>query len=260
VHGQETNSAGTKIRTEAQQADLATQPIPSNMEFVTEMLQKQLKKDREAIGKVEDVAFDLETEHLALLIASNRTSDDSKRYALVPFIPGDRLIQFDWEKKLTLQTLPPSVARAEAAELYRDYKQAVYWIDFAKKKLADSKASFDEKGFSLTFYSTLKRRSVVDSEGTPVGEVDDVAVKSSNGEILYIVMLSSNAESRAVPLGAFVSEEGSDHWSIDLTAEQILKFQPFQAKSRPIRVDRGWEEYVAVKYGRGGLQTSKKIE
>ncbi len=260
VLGQETNPSGTKVGTELQQSDLGSQPIPSNIEFVSDMLKKQLKKDLDAIGKVEDVAFDLETEHLALLVASNGMTGESKRYALLPFIPGDRLIQFGWEKKLTLQTQPLSFGRAQATELYRDYKQTVYWVDFAKKKLAASNAPFDDKDFSLTFYSNLKKRTVVDSAGTAVGKIEDVAVRSSNGELLYIVMLSSNGGRRAVPLGAFVSDEGSDHWSIDLTAEQIFKFLPFQTTSPPTGVDRGWEEYVAVKYGRGGLQTSKKVE
>jgi len=221
------------------------------------MLNKQLKKNSEAIGTIADVAFDLETQHLALIVASNGETDELKRYTLLPFIPGDHLIQFGWEKKLTLQTQPPSVVRAQAAELYRDYKQTIYWMDFVKKKLADSEAVFDDKEFSLTFYSTIKQWPVVDSEGIPVGKVDDVAVRSSDGEIEYVVMLSSDDELRAIPLGAFVSEDGSRHWSIDLKAEQILKFQPFPAKSRASKVDRGWEEYVAVKYGRGGLQASK---
>jgi sporulation protein YlmC with PRC-barrel domain len=230
------------------------------MEFISKLLQTDLKKGRESLGKVVDVAFDLETGHLALLVASSGTSDLSKRYALLPFIPGDRLIQFDWEKKLTLQSQPLTAARAEAAELYRDYKQAIYWIDFAKKKMADSKGVFDEKDYALTFYSTLVQRPIVDMDGTPIGKVDDVAIKSANGEILYMVMLSDDSEKRAIPLAAFVGDQRPDSWSIELMAAQIFKFKPFTLKDPPIEVERGWEEYVATRYGRSGLQAKKKVE
>lgn len=240
------------------QSQGTTLPIPSNMEFVSKLLQTELKKDRETIGKLDDVALDLETEHLALLVASNRSADQSKRFALLPFLPGDQLIQYDWEKKLTLQTRPLSAARSQAAELYREYKQALYWIDFAKKKLQDTNEVFDEEKFALTFFSTLKEKTVVDMEGHSVGNVADVAIKASNGEVLYIVMVSGDGEKRAIPLGAFVNERAEDEWLIELSREQILQFKPFFEKTPPIRVDRGWEEYVSVRYGRGGLQARKK--
>lgn len=260
LYAQTTAPSGSKVGAEIRESDLQSTPLPSNIEFVSKLLQTELKKDRDTLGKVEDVAFDLETEHLAILVASNGTREQSKRYALLPFIPGDRLIQFDWEKKLTLQTQPLSAARAQAAELYRDHKQAVYWIDFAKKKIADSKGAFDEQDYPLTFYSTLKQWPVVDKEGKLIGKVDDVAIKSANGEILYIVMVSNDSAKRAIPLGAFVGEDASSHWSIELDAKQILKFKPFDLKAPPIEVDRGWVEYVATRYGRGGLQTTKKVE
>ncbi len=260
IYGQETDPTGTKVGTEIQQSDLATPPIPNSVELVSKLLQSHLKKELRPIGIVDDAAFDLETEHLALLIVSNGETGESKRYSLLPFIPGDQLIQFNWEKKLTLQSQPRSVARAEVAELYRNFKKAVYWSDFAKKKLQDTNMAFDEKDFALTFYSSLKALPVVDSKGSIVGKLVDMAIKNSNGEILYVVLESDDKAKRAIPLGAFVSEKGEENWSIELDKEQILKFKPFVPEVLPSRVDRGWDEYVAVRYGRGGIQSAKKVQ
>ena len=58
------------LSTEIQQSDLATPPIPSTIELVSQLLQTQLKKDQKSLGIVDDVALDLETEHLALLHAA----------------------------------------------------------------------------------------------------------------------------------------------------------------------------------------------
>ncbi len=260
VSGQNIDQLDIKTGIVGPSTEGSTPPIPSNVEFVSKVLQTELKKDSLTIGKVEDVALDLETEHLALLVASNRLTNQSKRYALLPFIPGDKLVQYDWENKLTLQTPPLSAARAEVADLYRDYKQALYWIEFAKKKLSNTHESFDEEKFALTFYSTLKGKRVADNIGESVGKISDVAIKSSSGEVLYVVMISEDGATRAIPLGAFVNEEKKDEWLIELGKEQIFNFKPFLAKTPPIRVDRGWEEYVSVRYGRGGLQARKKVE
>ncbi len=237
-----------------------TLPVPKDLELVSSLLESQLRKDNQSVGRVDDVAFDLETEHLALFVASSGVSEESRRYALIPFVSGDRLIQFDWEKKLTLQSKPLLASRNQASEVYRDYKEVIYWIDFAKKKLSESTGTFNDQDFPLAFFSTIGNFLIADKTGEAVGKVHDVAIKASNGEILYIVVLSRKDEYRAIPLGAFVSDEKPEQWHIDLEAEQIFKFKTFDPKTPPLRVDRGWEEYISTKYGRGGLQGISRVK
>ena len=82
----------------------------------------------------------------------------------------------------------------------------------------------------------------------------DLCIDSSKGDVMYCVMESKNKELRAIPLGAFVMPSTSYRWLIELPRAEILKFAPFDMAAPPSQVDHAWQEYVAVRYGRTGLQ------
>lgn len=67
VNGQTTDPPEIKAGLADLPSALKTAPVPSNMEFISMLLQTELKKDNQTMGRVHDVAFDLETEHLCFL-------------------------------------------------------------------------------------------------------------------------------------------------------------------------------------------------
>ena len=87
--------------------------------------------------------------------------------------------------------------------------------------------------------------------------VEDVAIRASKGTILYMVLRTIDDRRIAIPLGAFAADEKASRWMIELAKDQIIKFEAFDKLSPPSKADSGWLEFVAVKYGRGGLQSKK---
>jgi sporulation protein YlmC with PRC-barrel domain len=257
ANGQQTSSKEEKLSATSQdQVDVLNKPVENQIQLASKLLQTMLTKEDSPLGRIGDLAFDLETEHLAVLVATRSVEGNHIEWTLLPFINGDRLVKFDWENDTKLKTSPMALTRMQANDVYRRYKEAVYWSDFAKLYEKTFGAKFDDQDFKLSFYSSLRKTLVADVNGQVIGRINDVALKASNGTILYMVM-ETEGRFRAVPLGAFVADVEKSRWLIELTKDQILKFKTFEEKSPPAKIDRGWQEYVAVKYGRGGLQTKK---
>ena len=240
-----------------EQAENINKPVESQILMASKLLKTELKKAEMNLGRIEDLAFDLETEHLAVLVLETTETDKQPQWNWIPFVNGDRLIKFAWENKTLLAARPTSMNRMQANELYQSYKKAIYWMEFAIQHDTASGEKFDENDFQLTLLKSIVDKSVVDKFGTAVGHIEDVAISASKGTILYVVMRAIDDRLIAIPLGAFAADEMSSRWVVELAKDQILKFEAFDKSFPPTKADSGWLEFVAVKYGRGGLQTKK---
>ncbi len=259
--GQQPTSAEERLAVLSQdQVEPLNKPIENQIQMASKLLNTELKKDDASVGRIQGLAFDLETEHLAVLIAMRSEAGKEAEWTMLPFVPGDRLVKFGWEKKTTLTTSPMSLTRSQAHEVYRLYKEAVYWIDFATRMESEKGRKFDDQNFHLSLFSSLMKLPIADDQGKVVGQIHDVAIKASNGSIQYVVVQTDDHKMRAIPLGAFVSDEDNKRWFIELNSDQILKFKPFAENAPPSQIDTGWKEYVAVRYGRGGIQSRKKVK
>lgn len=69
----------------------------------------------------------------------------------------------------------------QANDVYRRYKEAVYWSEFAKLYEKKSGQRFGDQDFKLSFDSSLTKILVADINGQVIGRIDDVALKASNG-------------------------------------------------------------------------------
>lgn len=258
AYGQKPSSPEEKLSAISQdQVDPLNKPVENQIQMASKLLKTELTKETSNLGRVEDVAFDLETGHLAILVAAKSEAGKEAEWTMLPFVHGDRLVKFAWEKATKLSTTPMTITRMQVNEVYRLYQQAVYWIEFATHYESDPGHKFDDQNFKLIFFSNLKKMPVADSQGHVIGRIDDVALKASNGMIVYMVMQTEDNRLRAIPLGAFVADEKNNRWFIELSIDQILKFKTFEEKSPPPQIETGWKEYVAVRYGRGGLQANK---
>jgi len=248
-----------RITTTAQEkAEIINKPVARQILMASKLLGTSLKKEAISLGRIEELAFDLETEHLAILLLETSETGKDPQWNLIPFVIGDRLIKFAWENKTRLAARPTSLNRMQANELYRSFKEAIYWIDFAMPRGKASGQKFDDHDFQLTLLKEIVDKPIVDKFGEVVGRIEDVAINASKGTIVYMVLRTIDDRRIAVPLGAFAADGNSSRWMIELAKDQILKFKAIDDLFTPSEADAGWLEFVAVKYGRGGLQSKKK--
>ncbi len=207
--------------------------------------------------KCNELLLDLETAHAALLTVTCPNVDKSDSFeAVLPWasqLPEQPLDADFWKQ---LSRIPPQGAdRAFADQVYSSAKREIYWVD----ELAKSKSSkkFDTEKYELTSLSQLMGQAAQDKSGKSLGKIVDLGINDSTGAIVYCVLESNDSKMRAIPLAAFVANGKSKAWTIDLSREQVFAFEPDSLANPPQSVDRGWQEYVAVKYGRNGLGQSE---
>jgi sporulation protein YlmC with PRC-barrel domain len=225
--------------------------------MASKLMGTELKRGETVLGQIADLVFDLETEHLAVFVLETTETGKQPQWNLFPFVKGDRLIKGEWENRTRIAARPLTFNRMQANEVYRTYKEAIYWLDFAKQLVKSPNKQFDDHDFNLTLLKNILEKPVVDKSGELAGRIEDVAINTSNGTILYLVLQTEDSRRIAIPLGAFVADDNDAQWMIDLAKDQIVKFEGFDQSAPPKKADSGWTEFVAVKYGRGGLQSKK---
>ena len=250
--------AERKIVSELENTENINKPVESQILMASELLRTTMKKGETSLGIIEELVFDLETEHLAIVLLESNEVGKEPQWNMIPFVNGDRLIKFAWENKTRLAVRPTTLNRLQANELYRSFKEAIYWIEYAMQHDNSSSVKFDDHDFQLTLLKNVVDKPIVDKFGEDVGHIEDVAISASRGTILYMVLRTIDDRRIAVPLAAFAADDNVSRWMIELAKDQIIKFKAFDDSSIPSKPDSGWSEFVAVKYGRGGLQSKKK--
>ena len=251
------NEADRRIASAQENAETINKPVESQILMASKLLGTALKKGEMNLGRIEELAFDLETEHLAILLLEANGTGKQPQWNLIPFVNGDRLIKFPWENSTQLAVRPTSLNRMQANELYRSYKEAIYWIEFAMQHDKASGQKFDDHDFQLTLLKGIVDKPILDKFGEVVGRIEDIAISASKGTILYMVLRTIDDRRIAIPLGAFAADDNASRWMIELAKDQIIRFKAFDESSTPTKADSGWLEFVAGKYGRGGLQSKK---
>ncbi len=283
-HAQET--PGKEVLKPDQTLSTSLPAKVKTVKLVSSMLDVDVLQDSKVMGRICDVAFDLETGQLALVVvkatmaggdvsdnkpsASQDQSDKqveqggdatpNERFILLPFVDFDQQDVFEWEDDQTISRLPKALTRAIAQKTYSDVNQDIYWSRYLTELKEELNSKFDDRNFELATFSLLRRRGIVDSNGESIGKLVDFAIESGKGDIIYCVIECTDKKHRAIPLGAFVMPENNYRWTIELSSSQIFDFPGFDLEAPPTHIDRGWAEYVAVRYGRDGLQEVAKGE
>ena len=144
------------------------------------------------------------------------------------------------------------LTRSEVRTICRQFETVPYWDGVVKEGESDSR-EFDE--YELASSSGLLDRQVRSADNMEsIGRITDLSFDTRTGELVYLVLTSSENEHRAIPLGAFDGKADSSTWMVDLPSKLIFQFKPFSPTNPPRFIDRGWTEFVAIKYGRNGLQ------
>jgi len=228
---------------------------------VVRLISELLKDHKGSSFQVQDFVLDLESGHAALQIVSwQHTTDRAKPViAVAPFSPKMDDKQATKLAQVLSSTEPPVLNRQLAATLHRAFGKDIYWSKHISGLQPAATGKFDPEKYELIPFATIKDKKIVAIDGEALGTLSDVGL-SDSGDIVYCVMTSPDGALRAIPLGAFLDREQRREWKVELKREQVLQFKPFDPQNTPQVIDRGWQEYVAVRYGRDALQVDSKGE
>ncbi len=244
------------------QNEPSTQSPQGKVTLASKQLQVDENGSERSAMTTRDFVLDLETGNVALkLVQWKHTSDSKPIRTLVPFeFDSESSSHEKWANELQKEA-PQSATRQLANTIYTAYGQEVYWTKHLDRLPKDAHGSFDRERYELVMFSRLKEKQVSDINEDSVGTIVDLGIDSDNGAIIYCVLKEQDGHAlRAVPLGAFVQRDTSKDWRIELERKQIEMFAPFEREKPPQEIDRGWQEYVAVRYGRDALQAPSKQE
>ncbi len=245
------------------QNEAATETPSTAADTTIRLLSEMMKDGADGKNSVvkKEIVLDLETGNVALQVVSwKHTKDGQEIVAVVPFMENLEPEQASKLARGLSEEKPPSMNRQLAATVYKEFGRDVYWSKYLERLPADAHGKFDRERFELTGFTELKGKRVVDAEGVSIGNLADIGVDEASGAIVYCVVQSEDKSQRAIPLGAFVDRDAKKDWKIELQREQVMMFEPFGVGTTPQQIDRGWQEYVAVRYGRNALQTEAKGE
>lgn len=110
-----------------------------------------------------------------------------------------------------------------------------------------------------------------DPQERKIGEVRDFAISDRKNRIAYAaIALDEGTKEKAernadrlyaIPLGAFVAPPDARAWELELPEGMLEDASAFSGGGWPETVDRGWIEYLRIRYGRaavGGVQSEER--
>lgn len=228
------------------------------------------------IGEVSDVVVDPYCARIVSLVVSPSEKLDRIRGVLVPF----EVIKSLAEKSLVVQVSTTTIeanatsltegesqpfTRRMSIATFRHYNIKPYWTDKAGNKVESSPVDRDDQFVML---SNLGNMAIHDLSGEELGRIADVVVSQDTGKIVYAIFAHTHrGESKdeqlmfPIPLAAFVVPPKTNKWSLQLPESLLDNTPTIKAGKLPDEVERGWVEYIHVRYGGGvfdGVQRTAK--
>ena len=126
---------------------------------------------------------------------------------------------------------------------------------FPQHKLPVKQDGADSGSSNMIRFSKLAGLTIVDNSDAKVGSIDTAVIDVDKARVAYLLVeIATDKKLRAIPLGAFEYYYSPDTWKINLSSEHIANFPPVSSDQLPKVLDRGWVEYIAVRFGRNTLQ------
>lgn len=224
-----------------------------------------VSKDGVEVGVVSDIVLDREHGCVAFIAVRSKHSPNVIGNAY--YLPPESIRCSDEQSHLNCtasfeqierfgdltKTGPMTLINPDSmAKLYKGYQATLYWKTAGETK----------KRLSLITVDELDGRIVRDTDWQILARVQEVLVEPrGKWRVAYLSLgelTSSEKDQRlAVPMAAFAQKSLSPTWLLDVPASAKLLKQTFKQGEWPTEVDRGWTEFVHVKYGTapdGGLQ------
>lgn len=227
-------------------------PLEPQPQSILRMVDAQLKDSEPAIaGRLSNVVLDLEAGQISAWLV-----ETDGHTMIVPFnafqsLPKQAVIELTARVRQSWTSLPTVGRRTVDRTLVQSALQSL-----DSQAIAEAPADVDTPLGPLVAITECVGAVVRDADGRQVATLIDISARP-DGTLQYAVLEKvpdgAEMEILAVPLGAFVLSAGNQVWRIDLPSELIVKRTSIQRDEAtwPVDVDRGWEEFVRVKYGRG---------
>jgi sporulation protein YlmC with PRC-barrel domain len=220
-------------------------------------------------GEVEDVAYVAPLEGMAVgTQLTIRAGDAAHQVQLGPlaylskkdirFRPGEKVEVTGSQVKIGGNTLimAATVKTSDEAIALRDKQGNVAW---EQKRITN-----DEDAF--TSLKSIRRVPVTNSKGDDLGTIADLAIARQTGLIAYAAMACSCLPDTAdklfpIPLSALMVKPNAQAWELELPIDVLAGTPTFPVDQWPEKIERGWVEYVHVRYGRspfGGVRSDDK--
>ncbi|MGD9646429.1 MAG: PRC-barrel domain-containing protein [Pirellulales bacterium] len=220
--------------------------------------------DGNVVGKVDDLLLDLGAGHVALVLVS---PSDGQGQVLVPAsrfkFTGDASQlslkpegqPLDKTERWKNEGVNTGFNRAQIAKLYERDKQPLYHVE---------PDAADVTGW----FSGIAEQQVHNTQEVEIGSVVDLAITLPDGAIAYAAVscdcfADSEQKLFPIPLSAFVVKPGAKAWILELPLDIVERTPTFAKDAWPTEIDRGWVEYVHVRYGRsplGGVREQLRSE
>ena len=210
-------------------------------------------KDGKDAGKIQDLILDLDTGRVALVVLDGQVAGDGSANVVCRSVAGRELdgksemIRLSSEQVQTAPHPPKSkgeITREWTGMALAHFGITAYWNT---EKLDVEVSPRDV----LPTASSLRKVVVTDQEGKELGRIVDFAV-TARGDIAYagLAMNGDDQKLHPVPLSAFVAPVGNAQWQLKIPRDIVGKTPTFAVSNWPKTLDRGWLEYVHVRYGR----------
>lgn len=210
-------------------------------------------KDGNDAGKIHDLILDLDTGRVALLVLGGQEVGTGSTTVVAPMsalreLDGKgEMIRLSSEQIHTAPHPPKSngeITREWTGVALDHFGIAPYWNS---EKLDVEISPRDV----LPRASSMHNVVVTDQDGKELGRIVDFAV-TARGDIAYagLAMNGDDQKLHPVPLSAFVVPVGNSQWQLRIPRDIVANTPTFAVSNWPKSLDRGWLEYVHVRYGR----------
>ncbi len=207
--------------------------------------------DGKDAGKIQDLIFDLDTGRVALVALSGQVAGNGPASVVVPAgalrdLNGkNELLRLSSEQVQTAPHPPKAkrdITREWTATALRHFGFTPYW-DSEKRDVSAQDVFLP--------VSRLRGTVVTDQDGKEIGRIADFAI-TMRGDIAYagVAMSGDGEQLHPIPLSAFIVPAANAAWQLNLARDIIGNTATFPAAEWPNTLDRGWLEYVHVRYGR----------
>jgi hypothetical protein len=132
--------------------------------------------------------------------------------------------------------------------------------------VAWDQASQSDDAYAFASLKQVRDMPVTNNSGDDMGRIVDFAVARDTGLIAYAAMACSCLPDTAdklypIPLSALVVKPDAKAWILELPIDVLAGTPTFPVNDWPEKVERGWVEYVHVRYGRsafGGVRSQER--
>ncbi len=247
---QETSPAAAKAELLPENAE--GEPELGAIQPATHLIGCEVVDDKqESIGRLTDIAVDLEAGRVVALVIKSSHAAEADQFAIPVRLTRSGVMtvtanisrsKLDKAPKIKHENKQKYLTRSWGVDLYESFGEPSLWKES------------DRLDYPLTMLSTLFGSPISNAAGKQLGRIEDAAILLERGLIGYLaVSMTAKPDDKnklySVPLSAFVVEPKNGKWILELPKDILADTPTFDANHWPEKVDRGWVEYVHVRYG-----------